>query len=667
MCGIAGIGGIEFQVDPQWIQQMTDALAHRGPDDEGYLAIDTNGQRVVHLTGKDSKVNGPSIDRSIDMADVFLGHRRLSILDPTPAGHQPMSTPDGKIWIVYNGEIYNYIELRDELKQRGHRFRTTTDTEIILAAYERWGQKCLAHFDGMWSFVIYDQRKNILFGARDRFGVKPFYYYKDSSYFAFASEVKSLLTLPFITKQLNTEALFDFMVFNGLPFMEEGFFKGINELQPAHAFIYYLENGHFSKWKYFTLRYNRKPDGFEKENSLRYIEDIREKLTHAVKLRLRSDVPLGSALSGGIDSSAIVCIISQLMTIDSSLEGPLSEALNGGFRQKVFTASFPGTSIDESDWAKLAAERSNARWHQTFPKAEEYLADIEDLAYTQEIPYGSPSVYAQYRVMKLAKENDVKVILDGQGADELFTGYTMYYDVFFYQLLKQFNIKTLANEFLHLGNAPVNYKEMLLALFKQARRQIVPYRFIKKYRTGQTNRFHHRYISEDFWEANKNRFDLIRDRDFKSLNNMLFEYFTRQKLSNLLKYEDRNSMRFSVESRTPFADHLGLIQYVFNIPAAYKIHNGWSKYLLREAMKGILPEEIRVRKDKKGFFVPDLQWLTQLKRELSDYITDDMKEFLNIPLIKTHLDKDMAGANPETIRAMWNIISFAVWKKVFDI
>ena len=230
MCGIAGFGGIGVKVEPQWIQKMTDTLIHRGPDDEGYLAVNISPPGVFHLIGKDSKVPGHSIEKFKQPVHFFLGHRRLSILDPSPAGHQPMSNKKKNIWIVYNGEIYNYLELRETLRQMGCNFRTNTDTEVLLSAYEQWGENCLEKLDGMWSFVIYDKQKNILFGARDRFGVKPLYYYQDRGYFAFASEIKALVTLPFIHRVINPEAVFDFLAFSGLDFVEESFFKGIFEL-----------------------------------------------------------------------------------------------------------------------------------------------------------------------------------------------------------------------------------------------------------------------------------------------------------------------------------------------------------------------------------------------------------------------------------------------------
>jgi asparagine synthase (glutamine-hydrolysing) len=655
MCGIAGFGGIGVQVESQWIRTMTDTLKHRGPDDEGYLALTISPQKVFHLIGKDSKVPGQSIEAFKQPVQFFLGHRRLSILDPTPAGHQPMSNRDKTIWIVYNGEIYNYLELRETLRQMGYGFRTNTDTEVLLAAYEQWGENCLEKLDGMWSFVIYDKPGNILFGARDRFGVKPLYYYHERGYFAFASEIKALVTLPFIHPAINPEAVFDFLAFSGLDFVEESFFKGIFELQPSYAFTYDLPKGNLEKKKYYTLACREKWESFNEEKSRVHIQKVRDLVFEAVRLRLRSDVPVGSALSGGIDSSAVVCVISRLMAEQSHL--PV------GDRQKVFTAGFPGQSIDETPWAKQAAEYANAQWFLTSPTAAEFLEDMENIAYYQDTPYGSPSVYAQYRVMRLAQENGVKVVLDGQGADELFTGYTHYYPVFYYQMLKHLNVKSFFREMNHLKNAPVTTKRLIIDLIKQAHRSMVPYPLLLKYRMKP--KMHHLLLNKDFREKYKERIDLINVRDFNSLNTMLLEYFTRQKLGHLLKYEDRNSMRFSIESRTPFADYLNLIEYVFNVPAVYKIHSGYSKFLLRESMQGVLPDDIRLRTDKKGFFIPDIEWLTQLKNHLPGYLNQDLEKFVNVSLVKKQLTQGIDKAGYEDIQMLWRILILGVWRRVF--
>ena len=658
MCGIAGAGGPALRVEPHWIKQMTETLKHRGPDDEGYLALNSRERIAVHLTGKDSRVSGPSLDTFNRPVDFLLGHRRLSILDPSPSGHQPMSNGDQTLWLVYNGEIYNYLELRKELQTLGHRFHTRTDTEVVLAAYEQWGKDCLNYFNGMWALVIYDKRKDILFGARDRFGVKPLYFYKDSGCFAFASEIKALLQLPFLKKTPNNEAVFDFFVFNELSFTSETFFKGIFEFPQSTAFEYHLLSGTLKKWQYYNLEFQNRWETFDEKKSNRYIEEIKELIFRAVKIRLRSDVPVGSCLSGGIDSSSVVGVVNRLIEKEAVHEV--------GDRQKVFTAVFNNKEIDETRWAKIVADRSKVQWFKILPKADEFLEDFPDLIHTLEIPYISPPAsYTQYCVMKLVRQNNVKVLLDGQGGDELFTGYAVYYDVFFYELLKNLNFKTFKKELDGLVNSPVGKKRVTSSLLRFAARSITPYRLLNTYRMRQKLR--RDYFNREFLEKHRERFHLVKIRDFKSLNNMLHKYFTRQNLSQLLNYEDKNSMRFSIESRTPFADDIDLIEYVFKIPAVYKIHEGWSKYLLREAMRDVIPGEIRTRKDKKGFTSPEKQWLSELKGNVAGLLTGELDEFVDIQGIKKDLEKGVETMSSEKVQTVWQVIGFSMWKKIFGV
>ena len=655
MCGIAGIYNSDWKVEISWIKRMTDTLMHRGPDDEGFLAINTETKEINHLTGPDSKVAGQRVETFHKSVNLYLGHRRLSIIDISPSGHQPMSNRDRTIWIVYNGEIYNYLELRKELETLGYNFKTNTDTEVLLAAYEQWKEKCLNRFNGMWSFVIYDARTNTLFGARDRFGVKPFYYYADQNYFAFASEIKALIKLPFVEKRINPSAVFDYLVLNLYEHEEEGFFKNIFELQPSYAFHYYLSTNTMKKWKYYSLSYTDRWEDFDQERLNRYVTSIREFLSNAVSLRLRSDVPVGTCLSGGIDSSTIVCLINRMLEKDAMDQV--------GERQKVFTASYEDQAIDESKWAKIVVDRTKTSWYQTFPKSNELMDDLEDLVYTQDIPFGSTSIYSQYRVMKLAKGNGVKVLLDGQGGDELFTGYQLYYGPFFAEMLRALDVDSLMRELVSLKNSPTNMKALSLSLVKLFVKRLMPRIFkelIRKLRKREIN-----YLSAELFRDNKDRLTVARDMVATSLNQMLYQYISWLSLKPLLRYEDRNSMRFSIEARAPFADDINLIEYVFQIPSIYKIYCGWSKYLLRAATEGVLPEAIRIRKDKIGFATPEYSWVNEMKEFFNTYMTHDLEEFLKVEKIKKDWDSLIQSQVRTGITDVWRLINLAVWKKVF--
>jgi asparagine synthase (glutamine-hydrolysing) len=655
MCGIAGIYSFKGKIENNLIKKMTDTLMHRGPDDEGFLAINTETNEMTPLAGPDSKVAGQRIETFHRSVNLVFGHRRLSIIDISPSGHQPMSNRDRTIWIVYNGEIYNYLELREELKGLGYEFKTNTDTEVLLAAYEQWQDKCLSRFNGMWSFVIYDRRENVLFGARDRFGVKPFYYYANRNYFAFASEIKALIDLPVVKREINPKAVFDYLLLGMNEHEDEGFFKDILELQPSFAFYYSLSTNTMKKWKYYSLDYVDKWENVDKKRLDRYVDEIRELLFNAVSLRLRSDVPIGSCLSGGIDSSSIVCLINLMLG---------KENINQiGEAQKVFTASYDGRTIDESKWAKVVVDRTKTSWYRTFPKSSELIEDVEDLVYSQDIPFGSTSIYSQYKVMKLASDNGIKVLLDGQGGDELFTGYHPYYGTFFIEMLKAFAIGGFVRELRSLENSPVDLKNLFLDLIRLFYRMLIPRSsraFILMMRRKENN-----YLNTDFLNENRDRLHIARSKPPTSLNKMLYKFISELSLKSLLRYEDRNSMRFSIEARTPFSDDVDLIEYVFRIPSAYKIHCGWSKYLLRAATEGLLPEEIRLRKDKIGFATPEYDWLNEMKGNFRAYITDDLEHFLDVAKIRTDWDQLVGKQTQTGITELWRFINFAVWKKVY--
>ncbi len=665
MCGIAGIVDIQGNIRVADIREMTQSLRHRGPDGEGYFGWDPSGEWFI-ASGPDTpkavldasypfcprKPTDHFSDRSCSL---LLGHRRLSVIDLSPAGHQPMCTPDERYWIVHNGEIYNYIEIREALKGEGVSFDTQTDTEVILKAYQQWGTECLAKFNGMWAFVIFDRQEQRLFGARDRFGVKPFYYYRDDRYFAFASEQKALLKLPYVEASINPKAVFDYFILGQLDMEPEGLFAGIHELPPAHSFTFDCRQQAFSTKRYYQLRGRLSFEPFDDQKARNYIAETREKVIEAIRLRLRSDVRVGSCLSGGLDSSTIVCVINDLIQAqDLEQVGDL---------QQVFTASFKEAHIDESPWAKIVADQTQTQWHQTFPDRQGLVDDLENLVYSQDVPVWSSSTYAQYRVMRLIPEKGVKVVLDGQGGDEMFAGYQQYYYQHWMDLLNNRRYGKLRQALDHNLRGNTGYllrswlKQFLFTKLPTNLRENIYKRLYPEYR----------YLHPDIWATYKSRLELLHPGPSKNLNQNLVDQFSQTLLKNLLKCEDRCSMRFSVESRTPFADDLPLIEYIFQIPSTYKIHGDRTKYLLREAMTGILPEKIRTRSDKMGYVTPNNQWLREMIPDIRGYFDKDLGDYLNMPLLQQSFD-DLFDqpTDVENFRS-WKFLNFAVWKKVFGL
>ncbi|MEO5357112.1 MAG: asparagine synthase (glutamine-hydrolyzing) [Nitrospirae bacterium YQR-1] len=620
------------------VSRITNILRHRGPDDEGYLAVNTQSGKVYELTGDDSVIGGRHINSFNEPVNMYLGHRRLAILDLTESAHQPMNYQN-RYYTVYNGEIYNYVELRGELRAAGYEFRSGSDTEVLLASYDRWKEDCAGKFNGMWAFAIYDRAANQLFCCRDRFGVKPFYYTVLRSGFAFASEIKALLALPDIKRAVNDEAVFDYLALGN----EGRFLSEIDELMPAHSMTIDLSTDLRPAVKrYYTLNTNRSLFAAEGVTTTEAAAKVRELILNSIALRLRSDVTVGSCLSGGIDSSTIVC------AIDSFIKR--QHIAQVGIRQKTFTASYKDTETDESRWAQIVSSEANTQWFQTFPTAPELLDDLDDLIYCQDVPFRSTSIYAQYRVMKLASEHGVKVLLDGQGADELFAGYPMFYGAFFSNMLKEGKLFNLISECKHMGNAPLSMGSVVSYLLKSSLMKTIP-GFVKNVLTRGLNT----HLSEDFKNAHKGRLSSLLDKKYSgNLNAMLLQYMLEENLQCLLKYEDRNSMHFSIEARVPFADDTPLIEYVFALPGAFKIHNGWSKYVLREAVSGLVPETIRLRTDKVAFRTPEKTWIKEISRYLRESIEQETACYFKPAAFEKLLDS--SGA--------WRAVNLSVWLKV---
>lgn len=662
MCGIGGIVRFNNNISDLKSSAMllNKLIAHRGPDGEGYLLH--HNEKTITAFGKDtpeackhnqlhytSKIN---IDDASEAFDMVLLHRRLSIIDLNASGHQPMCIDEGNFWITFNGEIYNYIEIRKELKEKGCVFKSESDTEVVLYAYKIWGKDCLHKFNGMWSFVIFDKIKNILFGARDRFGVKPFYYYKDKDVFAFASEQKALVKMPFIKTGIRQEAVYDYFVKGEIEYETQSFFKHINELFPAHSFELHINSGNLREEKYYELETNEAYQNFEASKFNEAKNNVFELLEKAIQLRLRSDVPVGACLSGGIDSSAIVSLMNNL-----NKQNDVKEKI------KLFTASFNDIAIDESPFAARVAEQTNSTFYRVYPKSEELLGDLENLIYCQDVPIWSTSTYAQYRVMQKARETGVKVVLDGQGGDELFGGYHSYMYNYWAEILKNFKWNTLHREMK--GFLPWHLR---YSFFVKQHLRFSTVRKLPSFAQYQINRNYFGdlyYLNLPFLNENKKR--LSGNPLPKNLNKMLLQEFTNTRLKAYLKCEDRCSMWHSVESRTPFADDINLIEYAFQLPSTFKIKNGVNKYILRESLRGKVPEIILNRKDKMGFATPNSQWIKEIKEAVRPYFDDGLKDYFDMQKINRDFNQMFSNnLGPDDTRT-FKFIAFAVWKKVYGL
>ena len=611
MCGIAGLININASSQASLIWEMSRLLRHRGPDDEGYLAVNTHSEdmRIVALRGPDStKTDELPIKSYIGNANLYLGHRRLAILDCSHAGRQPMQYK-GYLWIVFNGEIFNYVELRQELRAAGYLFKTGTDTEVILAAYDCWGEACVTRFNGDWAFCILDTERKMLFLSRDRYGIKPLYVFRAGQHFAFASEIKALLALPFVTRTLNVDKAFHYCALHCRDHTAETLFDNISQLIPGQNMLVDLQTGTLKTWPYYTLSYTMELGEYNHRKVEAHAADVRDLLFEAVRLRLRADVSVGTCLSGGLDSSAIVAVMGKLLGAETTAEV-----------HNTFTAAFPGEAIDESRFARSVVNLTGAKSHFVYPSKEDYWHDLPAILFHQDEPFGSTTVYSQWEVMQEASKY-VKVVLDGQGGDEVFGGYWHNRVSLLAHLLRQRRIRSLTSEIWgtmkHAGSA-----RSALAALQPLPFYVLPSTW-KRFFYCMGHRQEFDTANQAFGLKHPDALDHIERKFSAHFNEVLFYYLTAYSLPYLLKAEDRNSMAHSIEARVPFMDYR-LVDYVFALPAIYKVRHGWTKWILRLAVKDLLPPEIVWRKDKLGFATPSWasrqeEWMAWIGLTFNDH------------------------------------------------
>jgi len=605
MCGIAGI--INFDntpVDDESVLSMMDKMKHRGPDDDGIF---------IHN-------------------NVGLGFVRLSILDLSSAGHQPMFSHDGRFVIIYNGEVYNYIEIREELKSKYH-FTTGTDTEVVLNAYRELGSKCLDKFNGMFAFVIYDIKTKQIFGARDRYGIKPFYYYQDNERFIFASEIKSIL--PLIHREANNQLIYHYLLFNKTDHTENTFFNGVKKLQ--HGCSFTLSPNEVIK---FYQWYNLK----EKigQNKILTPEEYRHLFKESLRLRLRADVPVGVSLSGGIDSSAITA---------SLIKDFHLKELN------TFSAVYGKDEPSDESGFINEFQGIVKNMHYTYPDANIFFNDFESFIDTHNEPVPDIGPYAQYKVMQLASEH-VTVTLDGQGADEQLAGYHYFFGSYYLELLKGLKWIRFISENIYYWQ-----KHRSLDAIKFSGYYALP-----SYVQVRANSKIFPSVARDFIKKQKG--DMAINRMLyqpKNLNDLLYRHFE-YKLEHLLRWEDLNAMHFSIESRVPFLDYR-LVEATLSAPSHQKINKGETKHILRESIKDILPQKITARKDKKGFSNPIDKWFRT--QQFHNYIfeliySESFKSRgyfdsnLAVKQYKRHLQGEMNAS-----KEIWKWINLEVWFRKF--
>jgi asparagine synthase (glutamine-hydrolysing) len=625
MCGIAGILNRDRNraANREAMSAMLAAIAHRGPDDEG-----------TYFDGA-----------------VGFGHRRLSIID-LKSGHQPMSNEDGSLWIVFNGEIYNYLELRRELI-RHHVFRTESDTEVLLHLYEELGERCLERLNGMFAFAIWDARQKRLFAARDRLGIKPFYWYMDQERFSFASEPKALIAAG-VEPQPDQEGLLQYLTFQ-FCLGDRTLFKNIARLEPGHFLTFRpFADAAPSIASYWNINHNIDTHHTEEY----YTENLLSLLQDSVRLQLRSDVPVGAHLSGGMDSSTVV-----------SLAAPL---YGGQFH--TFTGAFhEGPEYDETGFARAVAQQVGSVHHETWPTARDFADVMPWLIYMMDEPAAGPGLFPQYFVSKLAREN-VKVVLGGQGGDEIFGGYVRYLAAYLEQCLKGAIFGTQEQ-----GKYLVTWDSILpnLSLLRQYQPLLQGF-----WRDGLFEEMDRRYfrlvdrsdgleslVAPDIWngDGRSRTFqafqEIFNDSAAKSYFNKMTNFDLKTLLPALLQVEDRTSMSVSLESRVPLLDHR-IADLVTRMPPTIRFKGGDTKRVFREAVRNLVPEVVRNRRDKMGFPVPLTQWFGG---PLRDFVADILlssrarqRGLYETPAVEALLSREQKFG-----RQTWGLLCLELWFRAF--
>ena len=622
MCGICGVYHFSGKkADKESVIAMRDAMVHRGPDGEG-LFLEKN---------------------------VGLGHRRLSIIDIS-GGAQPMSNEDGSIILVLNGEIYNYLELKEELKTRSHVFKTHSDAEVVLHLYEEYGQQCLSYLNGMYAFVLYDKRKKIMCMARDPFGIKPLYYKRTDEKLIFASEIKALLRYPGEQPRLNKEALMDYLTFQYV-LGEKTFFRDVEKILPGHMAV--ISNKKFKVTPFWDLPAQEEA-GLSEEECQKALFDV---LKDSVKIQLRSDVPVGSYLSGGIDTSSIVCLASRHL----------------GYQLKTFTAGFKeGGVYDDTGFARVTSRYADTRHYEIFPTSADFRNFFDKVIWHLDEPVAAQGIFPQYMVSRLASEN-VKVALGGQGADEIIGGYARYYLLYLEMLLRA-RVRGVKDKSV----SSFSLEDALLNIPQLTKYMPLLHHFFRENLFGPAQERYFRLVcrcenvnsvlSEEFlhdvrgyspYESFLKIFDAGR---YTQLLNKVLRYEVKAWLPALLQVEDRVSMACSLESRVPFLD-TRIAKLIFSMPVGIKFKNGQTKYILRKTVKGLIPDGIAERKDKIGFPVPLFKWL---KNDLKGFLDERLgKNCCLNGIFKPEAVHTIIDGSREFDRDVWGVMCLESWYRQF--
>ena len=617
MCGIAAMVALQGgSADPDVVELMTSSIAHRGPDEAG----------------------------SFFWGPLGLGFRRLSILDLSSAGHQPMLNEDGSIVLVFNGEIYNFIEVRRELQALGHTFRSTGDTEVLLRAYCEWGTRCLTKLNGMWAFLVCDLKRGRLFGSRDRFGIKPLFRYRGNAHVLFASEIKAIRASGLYRGGPNWSVVSSFLVEGRLDETDQSFYAGIEKVPPGTAFELQLD-GTYKEWRYWSLDDSEATDVEDPSHN------FAELFEDAVKLHMRSDVPVGIHLSGGLDSTSILCASARVRSAEHAV-GPL------------MAFSYMSPEFDESTYIEDTIKQTAAQLIKLEATPDGLWQRLAEVLWFQDEPIHTMTALVGYELMALTRKHGIKVILNGQGADETIAGYPSYFRNYWHTLFRNGQLRRGWREIdayakAHGGDRGSMFAWQVYQLFKLRLSRVKGLSGLAEGRRRTPSR-------SASW-FNKQLIETLPEnpalRGGIGLDVTLRRSIDRNPLPLYLRIEDRNSMAHSIEARLPFLDYR-LVSLLFSLPVKWKMRGGWNKYVLREAMRGRIPESVRIRVDKMGFPVPAGQWF---RGALYEPVMDTLasrgtreRGIYNINVIRKDLERHKRG-EIDVSESLFSVTQFETW------
>lgn len=661
MCGISGAIS-KKSIDLNTFIEMNHIIRHRGPDDEGYVLFNDHELKVLGSvdTAIDSWSEAESylpkerIENISFESKVAFGHRRLSILDLSAKGHQPMCSSDCRYWITFNGEIYNYIEVREELIKNGYIFNTDSDTEVVLYAYQHWGTDCQERFKGMWAFAIYDKEQKTIFLSRDRFGIKPMYYwFSPSGDFYFASEIKQFTTLPGWKAVLNKKIALDFLYTAMMDHTDETLFKGVYKLLPGHYFL--------GKTNEIIGNISSKLNSFRWYNIKIFTENLsftdavllfRKKFETAISQHLRADVNVGSALSGGLDSSSIVSYVNILLKQQGKVE-----------LQKTFSSCATDERFDERKWMNEVEKATGVDSHYIYPKGENIFNLTEKIVWHLDEPYQSQAAFLSYHVFEASKKNKTIVLLNGQGADEYLSGYGQFRVIRLKNDLKSLKIKKVINELNNFGDF---FSLVFSTFLDKVPHKIVHFFKYLRFKYNPLNKLINlTKIKKDYSPFDCNYYNRFTTSEALSNYQIYIE-----PLQKYLKWEDRNSMAHSVEARVPFLDH-ELVEFTLSLPIDFLDGKSYfRKKILVAATEGILTDTVRFREDKKGFITPEEVWMRENHKldflKMFDTYVDYSLGIINVQEARNYIILVQQGKLPFDY-TYWRIINFCVWMKVFQV